>query len=196
MNKNFMRAKAIEANNKKRLLKINPKLDEQSGIYFLTRKDEDGVKYAYIGQAKHILTRLAQHLVGYQHIDLSLKKHGLYSDKNPYGWEIGFLHCPLSELDEKEQFYIKEYAINGYQLRNKTSGSQGIGKKKIDEYRPQKGYRDGLLQGKKTLARELSNIIDKHLSVNLKDNKKNNKVSIKAFEKFKDLIDENSYNAE
>lgn len=191
-----MRAKAIEANNKKRLLKINPKLDEQSGIYFLTRKDEDGVKYAYIGQAKHILTRLAQHLVGYQHIDLSLKKHGLYSDKNPYGWEIGFLHCPLSELDKKEQFYIKDAALNGYQLRNKTSGSQGIGKKQIDEYRPQKGYRDGLLQGKKTLARELSNIIDKHLSVNLKDTKKNNKVSIRAFEKFKDLIDENSYNAE
>ena len=191
-----MRAKAIEANNKKRLLKINPKLDEQSGIYFLTRKDEDGVKYAYIGQAKHILTRLAQHLVGYQHIDLSLKKHGLYSDKNPYGWEIGFLHCPLSELDKKEQFYIKEYALNGYQRRNKTSGSQGIGKKQIDEYRPQKDYRDGLLQGKKTLARELSNIIDKHLSVNLKDTKKNNKVSIRAFEKFKDLIDENSYNAE
>lgn len=191
-----MRAKAIEANNKKRLLKINPKLDEQSGLYFLTRKDEDGIKYAYIGQAKHILTRLAQHLVGYQHIDLSLKKHGLYSDKNPYGWEIGFLHCPLSELDKKEQFYIKDAALNGYQLRNKTSGSQGIGKKKIDEYRPQKGYRDGLLQGKKTLARELSNIIDKHLSVDLKDTKKNNKVSIKAFEKFKDLIDENSYNAE
>lgn len=196
MNKNFMRAKAIEANNKKRLLKINPKLDEQSGLYFLTRKDEDGVKYAYIGQAKHILTRLAQHLVGYQHIDLSLKKHGLYSDKNPYGWEIGFLHFSLSELDKKEQFYIKKYAINGYQLRNKTSGSQGIGKKQIDEYRPQKGYRDGLLQGKKTLARELSNIIDKHLSVNLKDTKKNNKVSIRAFEKFKALIDENSYNAE
>lgn len=196
MNKNFMRAKAIEANNKKRLLKINPKLDEQSGIYFLTRKDEDGVKYAYIGQAKHILTRLAQHLVGYQHIDLSLKKHGLYSDKNPYGWEIEFLHCPLSELDKKEQFYIKDAALNGYQRLNKTSGSQGIGKKKIDEYRPQKGYRDGLLQGKKTLARELSNIIDKHLSVNLKDTKKNNKVSIRAFEKFKDLIDENSYNAE
>jgi len=191
-----MRAKAIEANNKKRLLKINPKLDEQSGIYFLTRKDEDGVKYAYIGQAKHILTRLAQHLVGYQHIDLSLKKHGLYSDKNPYGWEIEFLHCPLSELDKKEQFYIKDAALNGYQRLNKTSGSQGIGKKKIDEYRPQKGYRDGLLQGKKTLARELSNIIDKHLSVNLKDTKKNNKVSIRAFEKFKDLIDENSYNAE
>lgn len=66
-------AKAIEQNNKKRLLEVNPKLDEESGIYFLTRIDENGFKYAYIGQAVHILTRLAQHLVGYQHIDLSLK---------------------------------------------------------------------------------------------------------------------------
>ena len=74
MANNFRQAKAIESKNKKRLLAINPKLNEQSGIYFLTRVDEDGFKYAYVGQAKHILTRLAQHLVGYQHIDLSLKK--------------------------------------------------------------------------------------------------------------------------
>lgn len=39
----------------------------------MVRTDENGFRYAYIGQAVHILTRLAQHLVGYQHIDLSLK---------------------------------------------------------------------------------------------------------------------------
>lgn len=103
-------AKAIEQNNKKRLLEVNPKLDEESGIYFLTRIDENGFKYAYIGQAVHILTRLAQHLVGYQHIDLSLKKHKLYSKSNPCGWKIGFLHFPKSELDKQEQHYIKAYA--------------------------------------------------------------------------------------
>ena len=63
---------AIEAKNKKRILEINPHVDDGSGIYFLTRMDEDGIRYAYIGQAKHLLTRLAQHLSGYQHIDLSL----------------------------------------------------------------------------------------------------------------------------
>lgn len=189
-NINFKKAKAIEASNKKRLLRINPELDEGSGIYFLTRTDEEGIKYAYIGQAKHILTRLAQHLVGYQHIDLSLKTHGLYDWGNPYGWKIGFLHFPESELDEKEQHYIKQYAISGYQLRNKTSGSQGTGKKKIDEFRPQKGYRDGLVQGRKNLARELSNIIDKHLIVSLKPEKQNNKISIRALEKFNELIGE------
>lgn len=190
---NIAKAKSIEQKNKKRLLAVNQKLDDKSGIYFLTRVDENDIKYAYIGQAKHILTRLAQHLTSYQHIDLSLKKHGLYSADNPYGWKIGFMHFPLSELDEKEQHYIKMYAQNGYQLRNKTAGGQGEGKQQIDEYRPQKGYRDGILQGKKTLARELSAIISKHLTVRLKDEKQGNKVSQKQLEKFNRLIDENSY---
>ena len=185
---NIRQAKATENQNKKKLLEVNPKLDEKSGIYFLTRTDEDGFKYAYIGQAKHILTRLAQHLVGYQHIDLSLKKHNLYSVDNPFGWKVNFLHFPESQLNEKEQHYIKEYALNGYQLRNKTSGSQGAGKSQIDDYRPQKGYRDGLEQGRKNLAKELKHIIDKHLVVSIKPEKANNKVSIKAFEKFREIL--------
>lgn len=193
MNNNLKKAKSIEYANKKRLLKVNPNLDEKSGIYFLTRTDEDGINYAYIGQAKHIITRLAQHMVGYQHIDLSLKKHGLYSEDNIFGWKIGFMHFTQEKLDEMEQFYIKKYAQAGYQLRNKTSGSQGAGKKQIDEYRPQKGYYDGLKQGKKVLARELTNIIEKHLKISLKEGKENNKVSMKAFGKFNDLLNEDNY---
>ena len=193
MNANLRRAKAIENKNKKLLFKVNPNLDEESGIYFLTRIDEDNIRYAYIGQAKHIITRLAQHLVGYQHIDLSLKKHGFFSEDNPYGWKVGFLHAPLSKLDEMEQHYIKHYAQHGYQLRNKTSGPQGVGKKQIDEFRPQKGYHDGIMQGKKILARELSHIIDKHVVISLKEETKNNKVSIKALEKFNDLLVEENY---
>lgn len=182
------RAKAIETSNKRKLLLINPRLNNNSGIYFLTREDEDGIRYAYIGQAKHILTRLAQHLVGYQHIDLSIKKHGFVSLNNPVGWDINFLNFSESELDEKEQYYIKLYAQRGYQLRNKTAGSQGEGKRQIDEYRPQKGYRDGLAQGRKNLAKELSGIIDKHLVISLKPEKANNKVSQRAFEKFNSLL--------
>lgn len=188
MNENLRKAKAIEAKNKKRLLVLNPNLDEGSGIYFLVRKDENGIKYAYIGQAKHLLTRLAQHLSGYQHIDLSLKKHGLYSSENVYGWKIGFLHFQISELDFMEKKFIQMYSNNGYQLRNKTAGGQGEGKTQIDDYRPAKGYRDGIAQGRKNLAKELTNIIDKHLCISLKEEKKNNKVSIKAFEKFNDLL--------
>ena len=190
---NIARAKAIERENKKRLLEVNPDLDDSSGIYFLTRIDENGIKYAYVGQAKHILTRLAQHLVGYQHIDLSIKKHGFYTYVNPYGYKIGFLKFPESVLDQKEQQYIRAYANCGYQLRNKTAGGQCEGKTQIDEYRPQKGYRDGIKQGKKSLARELSHIIDTHLTVELRPEKAHNKVSQKAFEKFKGLLDERSY---
>lgn len=188
--KNIAKAKAIEAQNMKRLLKVNPNLNDDSGIYFLTRKDEEGFKYAYIGQAVHILSRLAQHLAGFQHIDLSLKKHGLYSEENLNGWKIGFMNFEDYELDEREQYFIKLYASKGYQLRNKTSGSQGEGKKQIDEYRPAKGYRDGLEQGRKNLARELSHIIDKHLIVEIQPGKECNKVSQKAFEKFKGLLGE------
>lgn len=188
MNNNFRKAKAIEHQNKQRLLKTNPYLDEKSGIYVLTREDENGIRYAYIGQAKHILTRLAQHLVGYQHIDLSLKKHGLYSSENIYGWKIGFTYYPENSLDAMEQYYIRQYANDGYQLRNKTSGSQGEGKRQIDEYKPSKRYHDGLKQGRKNLAKELSHIIEKHLEITLKEDKKNNKVSIKALEKFQSLL--------
>lgn len=190
MNQNYRKAKAIEAKNKKRLLEVNPKLDDESGIYFLTRVDENFIKYAYIGQAKHILTRLAQHLSGYQHIDLSLKKHGLKSEKNCYGWNVGFLHFPIAELDEKERHYIQQYASSGYQLRNKTAGGQNKGKAQIDEYRPMKGYRDGIVQGRRNLAKELSHIAETHLTISLREDKKNNKVSQKAFEKFNVLMNE------
>lgn len=186
----FRQAKAIEAKNKKRLLEVNPCLNEGSGIYFLTRTDENGFKYAYVGQAVHILTRLAQHMVGYQHIDLSIKKHGLYSKQNQNGWKIDFNSYPEVVLNEMEQLFIKEYADRGYQLRNKTSGSQGDGKAQIDDYRPQKGYRDGIQQGRKNMARELSSIAEKHLKIELRADKANNKVSQKQYSKFMDLLKE------
>ena len=192
--KNIAKAKAIEKINKQRLLKVNPKLDDESGIYFLTRTDEDNISYFYIGQAVHILTRLAQHLVGYQHIDISIKKRGLYSTDNPYGWKLNVIYYPKSELDKWEQYWILEYTKRGYQCRyNKTGGGQGEGKEKINEFRPAKGYRDGIKQGKINLARELSSIAEKHLKIEIREDKKNNKVSQKQFEKFMDLMNEDSY---
>lgn len=194
---NIAKAKAIEKQNIERLLKVNPKLDDESGIYFLTRTDEDNISYFYIGQAVHIITRLAQHLVGYQHIDLSIKKRGLYSADNPYGWKVNFMHCPKDELDKWEQYWILEYTKRGYQCRyNKTGGGQGEGKEKINEFRPAKGYRDGIKQGKINLARELSSIAEKHLKIEIREDKKNNKVSQKQFEKFMDLMNEDSYKME
>ena len=186
--KNVAKAKAIEKKNRERILAVNPHVDEKSGIYFLTRTDEDGFRYAYIGQAVNLLSRLAGHLKGYQHIDLSIKSHGLYSTDNIYGWKIGFLHYPVDKLDKWEQYWIKCYADKGYQLRNKTSGSQGEGKKQIADYKPPKGYRDGIQQGRISLARELTNIADKHLVISLKPEKQNNSISQKQFAKFMELL--------
>lgn len=188
---NIARAKAIEQENKKRLLKLNPKLNDKSGIYFLLREDENGFKYAYVGQAKSVLQRLASHLVGYeQHIDLSLRKHKLYSEDNPYGWRVEFLNFPESQLDEKEKYYIKLYADNGYQLRNVSIGGQGGNRDSgsIGERKAPKGYLQGIQQGRKNLARELSNIAEKHLKIEIRDDKKHNKVSQKQYEKFMDLL--------
>lgn len=188
---NIARAKAIEQENRKRLLKLNPKLNDRSGIYFLLREDENGFKFAYIGQAKSVLQRLASHLVGYeQHIDLSLRKHKLYSEDNPYGWRVEFLNFPESQLDEKEKYYIKLYADNGYQLRNVSIGGQGGNRDSgsIGERKAPKGYLQGIQQGRKNLARELSNIAEKHLKIEIREDKANNKVSQKQYEKFLNLL--------
>ena len=194
---NIARAKAIEQENKKRLLKLNPKLNDKSGIYFLLREDENGFKYAYIGQSVGIITRLASHMSGYeQHIDKSLKAHKLYDEeKNPYGWRVEFLNFPESQLDEKEKYYIKLYADKGYQLRNVSLGGQGENRASgsIGERKAPKGYMQGIQQGKKVLARKLSSIAEKHLKIEIREDKKNNKVSQKQFEKFKELINEDSY---
>ena len=190
-------AKAIENENKKKLLKLNPELNDESGIYFFLREDENGFRFAYIGQAVKILTRLASHMTGYeQHIDLSLRKHKLYDEqKNPNGWRVEFLNFPESELDEREKYYIKLYADNGYQLRNVSLGGQGENRASgsIGERKPPKGYMQGIQQGKKVLARELSHIAEKHLKIEIREDKKNNKVSQKQFEKFKELMNEDSY---
>lgn len=191
MKGNVAKAKAIERKNKEQLLKLNPKLNDNSGIYFMTRKDENGFRFAYIGQARRILTRLSGHLCGYQqHIDLSLRKHKLWSENNPYGWKISALNFPIRELDEKEKYFIKKYADAGYQLRNVSVGGQGENRDggQIGERKPSKGYRDGLIQGRKSLAKELKEIIDKHLEISLKPEKEHNKISIKQFERFRELL--------
>jgi hypothetical protein len=178
--------KAVEKANKELILKVCPDVPERSGIYFLLR-EENGFKFGYVGQAKHLLTRLAQHLRGYQHIDLSIRKHGLFSDGNKTGYKIFFLEVPDDKLDEMEQKYIKQYANAGYQMRNKTSGSQGEGKQGISANRQSKGYYDGLEQGKKKCREYVADLFDKHLVVSTKKNPPT-KLQEKALQKFVDFI--------
>ena len=132
------------------------------------------------------------HLRGFQHIDLSLKAHGLYSDENPGGWKIGFKYFPVWQLDEMERKYIILYAQKGYQSRNKDTGG-GKGKSELGERKQPKTYTQGKVEGKKQLAKELKHIIDTHLEVRIREGKEHNKIAIKAFEKFNGLLDERSY---
>ena len=172
-------------------LRINPKLNDESGIYILYREDR-GIKFAYIGQARHILHRLVQHLNGYQHIDLSLKKHGLVSEQNPSGWRVTFLNCPEANLDAEEQKWISYMANKGYQLRNKTVGGQGEGKYGLDNQRANKGYRDGLKQGELNARRFVAKLFEKNLEVKIQGAPNKNKE--KALEKFYEFIKTESEN--
>lgn len=181
----FRKIKAIEKANKEKWVKHFGEIPDGSGIYVLTR-EENGFKYAYIGQAKHILTRLAQHLSGYQHIDLSLKKHGLKTKENPNGWGVTTVRCVEEELDQVEQNFIKHYATAGYQLRNKTAGGQGDGKFEIAETKPRKTYHDGLKQGYKKAQKEVAKLFEKNLTYSI--NGKENKNKLKAYEKFRAFV--------
>lgn len=60
----------------------------------------------------------------------------------------------------------------------------------INDTKSARGYRDGVAHGRKSMARDISSIIDKHLTVQLKPDKQHNKVSQRAFEKFKGLLEE------
>jgi hypothetical protein len=180
----FKKIKAIEEQNKRRFLALNSALNERSGIYILYR-EEGGIKYAYVGQAKHLLTRLAQHLTGYQHIDISLKKHGLANEK-PNGYNVAFEWCDVIALDAKERWWIQKMANSGYQLRNKTLGGQDEGKGGLDNQKASRGYHDGLAQGRKSLAKELRHIIETHEFTI--EPKKHNKVTEKALNKFWELL--------
>ncbi len=182
---NFRQIKAIEQKNKQKWVAHFGDIPDTSGIYILTRI-EDGFKYAYIGQARHILTRLAQHLGGYQHIDLSLKKHGLFSEDNTTGWYVNYKTYTVDKLDDWEQFWIREFANKGYQLRNKTAGGQGEGKFEIAETKPKKNYYDGLKQGYIKAQKEVAKLFEKNLIYSI--NGKPNKNKEKAMLKFKEFL--------
>lgn len=183
---NYRKVYAIKKANEERILKVCPNCPNTSGIYFLLR-EESGFRWAYIGKARNLLSRLAGHLNGYQHIDLSLKKHGLYSEDNKTGWRVHFLEFPESQLDEKEQYYIKQYANSGYQLRNHESGGTN-GKIALDTRKESRGYYEGLNNGYERARKEIAHLFDLHLDYTTKKNPPT-KLQEKALQKFKDFLE-------
>lgn len=190
---NYAQIFAIRQEREERIKKICPGIPYSSGIYAFYRVDEAGIKRSYVGQAVSLCERCASHLGEYDHIALSLKKHKFYSEENPTGWRLTYRTCSKSELDKREIETIKAFADKGFQMYNITAGGQSIGKQVTGQYNQPKTYRQGIQQGKKSLARELSHIIKTHLVVSLKPEKANNKVSIKALENFNDLLNEDNY---
>jgi hypothetical protein len=75
-------------------------------------------------------------------------------------------------------------------LRNKTTGSQGEGKRGLDNQKAPKGYHDGLAQGYLNARKYVANLFDKHLEYSQKS-KKPNKNQEKAMAKFKEFLDWN-----
>lgn len=183
---NYRQIYAIKKKNEQRILSVCPDCPNTSGIYFLLR-EENGFKYAYIGQAKHLLDRLASHLSGYQHIDLSIKKHGFWSEENPTGYKVYCLQFPESQLDEKEQYFIKKYANAGWQMRNETTGSQGKGKKALGDAKTPKGYYAGIAQGERNARKMVAHLFNLHLDYVAKKNPPT-KNQQKALQKFKDFL--------
>lgn len=192
---NYSDIKQIQNENKKRWQDcVGKKITENSGIYILFRK-ENGFKYAYVGQAKHLLSRLADHLnaskgifnAETQHVDFSLRKHGLYSQENIAGWNAHWIEYPEAELDDAEQRWMHEMADRGYQLRNKTTGSQSNTKKGLDvDHRQPKGYYDGLNQGYLNARREIAKLFKTNLIAQINGNDGVRKQ--KALAKFNDFI--------
>ena len=184
---NYRQIFARKEEEKKKLLALNSQLDNQSGIYIFTRF-ENGFKFAYVGQALHLLDRLISHLQGYeQHIDRSLKKHKLWSKDNPNGWQIKFIHCHQENLNAIEQQMILEYATSGYQMLNKTSGSQGTEKFAIVDNQ-RKGYLQGKNDGKIATLRQIKVYFDKYLDFVIKG--KETKIKARKLQEFRELLDE------
>lgn len=190
MNKDFNRKRfyAIQKENEKKILELYP-VPQKSGIYILVRY-EDGFKYAYIGQAKNILKRLAEHMTGFQHIDNSIRNHRWWSQFNTTGWKIeNCLEYPESKLDEMEKYYIRDFANKGFQMLNKTSGGQGEGKTALGETRSPKGYRDGLKQGYENCLKDIREML-KYLDVVPRPDDKGRvgKIVQRKFEEWKEVF--------
>lgn len=187
---NYRQIMAIRRANEDKIRRACPVVTENPGIYVFWRIDENEFKFAYVGQAKNLLKRLAEHLSGYQHIDCSIKKHKLYdAESNPYGYHVIVIEeCSIDVLDERERYWIKQFADQGYQLRNKTSGGQDDSKSALGEGKSTKGYREGLAQGRKNTQREIKELFDKYLTYDIKG--KPGKIKQRKYDEFTAFLNE------
>jgi len=135
------------------------------GIYIFNRYDDDkGKQCYYVGQAKNLRRRMAQHLLEFDHIGLSLKKHGLWHrTKNPNGWYCEYFRRPESLLDKFEKEVIASIqSSKEYELYNITSGGQGKGKCDIRKRAERGGWRKGKDAGYEKAYAEIAEVVEKY----------------------------------
>ena len=195
---NYRQIFAIRKQNEEKIKKLCPEAKQASGIYCFYRIDENNFHFCYIGQASkdNLLSRCASHLEGYkQHIDLSIRKYGLYDEeKNPYGYKLKILcYCPAEECDEKEQFYIKQYAEDGWQLKNVEIGGKKD-KTDLNERKQGRGYREGVAQGRKNASKEVAKLFEKNLTYGINGTPNKNKEN--ALAKFEAFLNESKPNSQ
>lgn len=157
-----------------------PDLKPQSGIYMFYRI------VAYIGKSAEkdgILGRCASHCVMHeQHIDNSIHSRKLSFEGGQ--WFIKpLIYCKPSEVDKYEREFIEKY--NGvYELLNKESGGTD-GKELIAERKEPKGYKRGVAYGRKKQLDEIRTFFEKYLDFSPKNQ---NKITLRKYEEFKELI--------
>lgn len=211
--KTYLDAQARLIEIKQDLYNYDKNIVDKSGIYFISREnkprqDDTITRFMYIGQAKRVLTRLAQHLQQFsQRIDISLKNRGLYYEhSNHYGWKISVKYCEESELNQLERKYIAEAQEKGITLYNITGGGQDEDKEDINERKAGLGYHDGIKQGKLTVIKEVKEYFDKYLNyspkpIYKKAHKKNEapqlqEIYVKKYNEFGEMLNGKEQNNE
>ena len=165
----------------KQIKAIAPEMENRAGIYVWYRK-----KYCfYAGQSVKLIDRSISHLTQYDHLGMSIRKYGLYSKNNPYGWNLTYFYCDEWELDDKERETIAKWNEHNISY-NITNGGQNEGKFDINERQAPKTYRDGLSQGKKNAYREIAILFNKWLDVSVKGTP--NKVKQRKLGEFQELV--------
>ena len=186
MTTNWRQVWAKQKAAEERIVKAFGDPTEASGVYKFSRfNNERFIDTEYIGQAKNLRRRIAQHLLEHDRLGLSLKKHGLKTDETPKGWNVVWQFVPLNKLDYIERIEIDAVnKIGQVELYNVTSGGQGVGKVDINPRAPAKTYRDGLKQGHENARKELLPLFEKYLDIETKGNTQRHMNAVEKLQKF------------
>ena len=184
---------AILQDKKKIIKKIcENEITSKSGIYLFYRINEKGEKCFYVGQAKDLLTRCGQHLMGReQHIDKSLYVHKFYSADNPTGWRLRVIKtCDRSQLDLAERTYIQYYLDKNYKSYNVAGGGQFNKAEDVGErYEVKlKTYKNGKMFAYEKARLYVKNMFDKYLDYTIKG--KPTKIKERKFAEFGEFLAE------